>query len=204
MTDINVTEDVRNTGAGVIQFLDFVINKGYVKNATGNAMKTAVREVLSTTEGEEWERIDVRQLDVEDVSSRFATKKSHHFSTASLNTYIGRFKKAVGMYLEHAKDPANWKPDIKPRTTKASAARSATNVSEQTPDQQTSVNHQTPIVNRVDMIPYPFPLRDGVRATLTLPVDLTPREAKRIAAFIETVAIDEVPALPPGSAPEAV
>ena len=48
------------------------------------------------------------------------------------------------------------------------------------------------------LVSYPFPLRNGLLVTLQLPPDLTKREAKRLAGFIESLAIEETPALMPG------
>jgi hypothetical protein len=44
------------------------------------------------------------------------------------------------------------------------------------------------------MIKYPFPIRPGLQGTITLPEDLSMREAKRIAAFVSTLAIEDEPA----------
>jgi hypothetical protein len=41
------------------------------------------------------------------------------------------------------------------------------------------------------MITYPIVIRPGVHGKITLPEDLTPREARRIAAIIPTLALDE-------------
>ena len=52
------------------------------------------------------------------------------------------------------------------------------------------------------MIKYPFPIRPGLQGTVTLPEDLTIREARRVAAFVATLALEDEPepmrALPPG------
>ena len=51
------------------------------------------------------------------------------------------------------------------------------------------------------MIQYPFPIREGVVASLTLPTNLRKTEAKRLAAFLESLAVEEPPA-PPAGFPE--
>jgi hypothetical protein len=48
---------------------------------------------------------------------------------------------------------------------------------------------------RSSLIEYPFPLRPGVQARLALPEDLTEREAKRLARFVESLAVSEQPAI---------
>ena len=51
----------------------------------------------------------------------------------------------------------------------------------------------TPGEQRSDsnFIVYPFPIRKGVVASLSLPADMTTSEAKRLGSFIATLAIDE-------------
>ena len=43
---------------------------------------------------------------------------------------------------------------------------------------------------RPTLITYPFPLRGGLQVKITLPEDLTEREARRIAAFVVTLVSD--------------
>ena len=40
------------------------------------------------------------------------------------------------------------------------------------------------------LITYPFPIRSGIQGKITLPEDLTSREADRINAFIKTLAVE--------------
>jgi len=42
----------------------------------------------------------------------------------------------------------------------------------------------------VRMMTYPFSVREDVVAELRLPVDLTPKEAERLAQFIAAIALD--------------
>ncbi len=49
----------------------------------------------------------------------------------------------------------------------------------------------SPALPSFGVIPHLFPLRDGVLATLMLPVDLTSQEAKRLSAFIESLAVPD-------------
>ena len=51
----------------------------------------------------------------------------------------------------------------------------------------------SPALPSFGVIPHLFPLRDGMLATLLLPADLTVREAKRLTAFIESLALSDGP-----------
>lgn len=44
---------------------------------------------------------------------------------------------------------------------------------------------------RTDFVSHVLPLRPGVKVFLSLPADLTPAEAERIKAFLQSVAIEE-------------
>jgi hypothetical protein len=50
------------------------------------------------------------------------------------------------------------------------------------------------------LIEYPFPLRPGVRAVLTLPEDLNETEAKRLVRFVESLALSDQLAITTGEA----
>ena len=209
MSDINFTPTA--TGAGLIAFLDYAIQKGYLKTATGQAMKTAVKEVLSATEGADgWETVDLTSLDEDDVLRRFETLRAMKFSSGSLSTYKGRYSRAAAMFEEFRASPATWRPSVKQRSRSKGngASTSAAPESSKTdsgapptpaPPPGPSVPHPG---HGSAIITYPFPLRQGVLASVELPPDLTRREARRLAAFIESLAIEDEVAEPANLPPE--
>lgn len=194
-SDVNFSPTA--TGAGLVAFLDDAIQKGYLKTATGQAMKTAVKEVLSATEGADgWETVDLTSLDQTDVLRRFETLRAMKFSSGSLATYKGRFSRAAAMFEEFRTSPTTWRPSVKQRSrTKGadgspaappSSAEAGAAVPGATPSPPTRhPGHGSAIIT------YPFPLRQGVLASVELPPDLTRREARRLAAFIESLAIED-------------
>lgn len=183
------------TGAGAMEFLDWAIEKGRLKKSTGQSMKTAVKEVLSSTEGEEsWEGVDLDSLDVEDAVERFETLRAMKFSPGSLNTYKARFKKSLAMFEDFRADPGSWKPTVKPRaqSSKGSASQATRSGSAGSGQAATPPAAPTrPAAHRPTTITYPFPIRDGMLAAIEIPADLTRREAARLTAFIQSLAIDE-------------
>ena len=80
----------------------------------------------------------------------------------TLAAYKSRFKKAVRWYLEYLDDPDGW-PKGQP----------------------------APRQPEVDLFDYSFPLRAGVMLSLPLPTDLTAAEARRLAAFVQSLAIEQ-------------
>ena len=196
MSDINFTPSA--TGAGLVAFLDYAIQKGYLKTATGQAMKTAVKEVLSATEGAEgWESVDLTSLDEDDVLRRFETLRAMKFSAGSLSTYKGRYSRAASMFEEFRASPATWRPSVKQRSrTKGNGGSTAAARGSKTDGGAPSTPAPGPAPaphpgHGSAIITYPFPLRQGVLASLELPPDLTRREAQRLVAFIESLAIED-------------
>ncbi len=112
------------------------------------------------------------------------------------------------MYREFLRNPEGWKPPIKTRaTTKRTGTTTKTETSTSTranPDAEAldgSGNTPPPTPKEPGgptFIPHSFPLRPGVRASLSLPEDLTHREARRLATFIDSLSVDEQAALPGG------
>lgn len=202
------TSEHQATGAALMKFLDWAIEKGYLKASTGQGIKTSVKDVLTHTEGAEtWQQVDLRSLDVEDTLSRYEVKRATNFSTGSLNTYKTRFRRAVGMFADFRDDPSNWKPPYTSRpTTRSNAAETGT--SESAVSRKKVAIYTEPAESNFDqaamsvglpsgggkaspLITYPFPLRDGVVISVNLPPDLTGTEAARLSRFIESLSIDD-------------
>jgi hypothetical protein len=68
----------------------------------------ACSQVLSVLDN--WAEVDVKTLDVEETLRRFQNRKAKDFKPAVLETYKGRFRRAVTDYLEYLNDPGGWKP----------------------------------------------------------------------------------------------
>jgi hypothetical protein len=187
------------TGAGLIAFYEAMSAKGRLPKARAMNYRLATQQVLEAVFDEEWEQVDMRNPDLEDVFARFVNLKAASYSDNSFASYKSRFNNGVTMYRDFLKDPAGWKAPVKVRTAaKKAATNTATNrpVKEDEPSGQVKISVDTTVL--AAFINHTFPLRQGVRATLSLPEDLTGREAKRLANFIESLAVDEQLALPRG------
>jgi hypothetical protein len=209
-------DDNTGRGAGLIEFLEYVDEKGLMNASTAKAYRAAVREVLGAVEGDDWPSFDLRTADVDDLFQRFQVKAGFRYTPRSLSTYKSRFRTAVSMYLAYIEDPGGWRPPrpqparvSPPRIYMAEVAPSV--LSPRRPrrrdtraavpsDATINVDSFAPAPGGSDdMVSFPFPIRrEGgvVMATLVLPKDLTSREADRIAAHLKTIAIPEQPALP--------
>ena len=205
-------DETAGRGGGLLEFLGYVDDKGLMNPSTAKAYRAAAREVLSAVEGDEWPSFDLREADVDDMLQRFQVKAGMKYTPRSLSTYKSRFRSAVSMYLDYMKDPGAWRPtrpqlsrtspsDVSPR--RARRADTAARVTEGAGINYTAV--AAPASS--EMQSYPFPLqREGgvVFATLTLPTDLTTKEAERLSAHLKTLAIPEQLALPRPPQPDDV
>jgi hypothetical protein len=204
-----MTDVMSGTGAGLMAFLDSTWKRGLVRQNHAVATRRSCKEVLETVEGEDWESKDIRDLDLDDTFNRFETLRAVDYTVGSLMTYRSRFRKGVTMYREFLKDPGGWRPEKKAKSNGSiPARRKAAQPKAEAPEadaavdgapQVESASKDTGHAQRPDLMTYPFPLRRAggvIFATLTLPHDLTTKEAERIAAHIRTLAIEDEHRLP--------
>lgn len=186
------------TGKGAVEFLDFAASKGLINANTAGAMRAAVKEVLRAVEGEDWGGIDLATIDVDDYVTRFERLSPGRLKPDSLSVYKARFKNAVALFSAYRANPSGWrytparpsanrpKPSLKPISVGKHGAGMSNGAARRVEVPEPPATPGT--------ISYPFPVRQGVVATLILPVDLTKAEAKRLSAFVDSIAIEPTPA----------
>ncbi len=184
-------ESVDTSGKALVEFWKWAVDKGEMNQNTGGAIQAACSQVLKSAE-DNWEVVDARALNIEDICRRFQNKRSKDLKPASLTTYVNRFQQGVAMFLEHARDPSSWKP--------ARRNRSARQERKNEPVDDIGIVGGSsmklpslvaaPPSSSSPLVEYPFPLREGRLAYLKLPVDLKAAEVKRLAAHLNTLAVD--------------
>lgn len=184
------------TAAGAVQYLDFLSNKGHLTNGSVRALKTGFAKVTKTLGGDDWEKIDVRSIDVDEYMTRFANMTHGQYNAASLTDYKSRVKKVLAWYMQFLSSPG-WVPDVKARIrtqrthkveeTKAMSVAFAEDNNRPTPD---TVQPQPVPATLSKLVAFPFPLSDGSLANLYLPTSISSPDAKRMARFIETLVIE--------------
>lgn len=101
------------------------------------------------------------------------------------------------MFQDFRSNPGTWRPvkQRSSRSTKVNIAPARPAGPAEASEPRGNVTTTDPPVHRstyrATVITYPFPLRDGVLASIDLPADLTGREARRLSAFISSLAIEE-------------
>jgi hypothetical protein len=190
----------------VIDYLENLVDKGKASAGAIGPLKIAFTKVMQTVDGKSWKEVDVKTVDLEDYMTRFANLTMGKYSTYSLAAYKTRAGKALTWYLKFLETPG-WTPSIQRRKLaekpkpKAEAPKPPTapeNVSEQPPvaltaTTPTAAPQPAPATlpeASSDRILYPYPLSDGQLIHISLPVKLSKLDAKRIGAFIDSIAVD--------------
>lgn len=179
------------TGAGMIEWLGWTIQKNEMVDATASALRTACQKVLAVEDG--WTSMDMKTLDIESTASRFRIKHRGDMKDQTLNTYEQRFRQTVDMYGKWLAGDQTWKPTQRKRTVRQTLPNGST-FTTPTPATPTVTEPAPPKVDlppQPGMITYPFPIRPGMQGQITLPEDLSVKESKRIAAFISALAFED-------------
>lgn len=187
------------TGAGLLYFLDLMIKRNEVNKSTGGALRTASRKYLELEDDPDG--VDLRGIDHESMNRRFVNRHRVELNEKSLDTYAHRFRHAREMYLNFL-DGKEWNI-IKRRVA---GAKTRTNGTKPTTKTETSPVDEsrtdTAASPSPGMTTFPIPLRPGVMGKLILPDDLTQKEAKKVMAIVTALAVEEQPAITPGSPQE--
>jgi hypothetical protein len=195
--DVVQASPASGTAADYMDFLDWAERTGELPKSTVVNWRVASTKVLQIEEN--WQNVDVANFDIDAHLSRFAILKRTAYSASSLNAYKSRTKvgiEAYRMWLAHVPD---WKPKAVGRP-----ARTGSNKPVKSSDMVADVMTVEPVTGQVTigevkgyvphhaaLIEYPFPLRPGLRVLLALPEDLTEKEARRVARFVESLAFSD-------------
>lgn len=170
----------------LLGFLDHAAKRGLMPTATAQALAAAARNVLGVLTDDE--RKDLAQVDVDFAVQRFTNKRAKDFNPASLKAYGQRAHRAVALFLDWRKDPANF--TVKTRAPRGAGKRRQTESAGTAPTVQDPPADTIP--PKVDgTYQSSFPVRPGVVVTLrNVPSDLTHAEAERLANFVKLLAIE--------------
>lgn len=187
-----MTSDHDGTGEGLVEFLEFMADKGLMNKSTAGARRSAAAAILGIDD--DWRLIDVRNLDMDKQVTRFKNLKKSRYSPNSLGTYESRFRSAVEEYRKFLADPTAYRP---PAGAGRSSRRKPNGERRDGESPRAAVANDLPAgVGTKPPAPGPglmqfvFPLRKDVVASFHLPADLTAIEAERMSRFLATLVID--------------
>lgn len=179
------------TGAGLLEFTDWLHNKNETKPATAKALKAAVVRVLSIDE--DLLTTQVAEFDLDQILTRFENGNRAEFTSSSMDTYKSRFRRVTEMYKRYLAGDTSWRTMLKPRNAAARRQRPSGTAQTGSADVDETPEDVRPASGsgRPQFVDYNLPLRPGLMVQLKLPADLTRSDAARIAAFVSSLAFDD-------------
>lgn len=175
----------------LLGFLDYLGDKGIIKQATAKSRKIAAGKILSALD--ESEKVDLRNLDKEQAFTRFQNKCGKDFTPDSLIAYKSRFFSALEDFLRWTENPAAFKPAGTQRAARsggeqAASSKKAIKALKTIPVPQGNT-HGSPHEGGQPLV-FPIPIREGVVVKIhNLPIDLTKAESERICAVIKALSV---------------
>jgi hypothetical protein len=181
---------------GLLLFLDLLDTKGLANQNTVRAIKIAVNSILG--EIDEAESADVRKIDVPVAVRRFNNKNPGTLSPNSLAEYQRRVAMAVKEFEAYTENPTAYQGFGRriggPRGDEIDRQKPRMKVA--VPEGKKPVTVDEP-EGEDDALPLStphlslaFPLRADFLARVVIPRDLRLDEAKRLGAFLATLAAD--------------
>lgn len=172
----------------LMKFLDTVVAKGLMNAHTAAGLKAACAKILDDVSDNE----DVRGIDINTSVIRYNNRNPGILAPNSLAEYQRRVSRAIFDFVRWAEDPAGFKPRSRGgakngRKMEVKPDKRAT-AHEQNPPPPPA--HGIPAGSASAGLPLSFPLRPDFLAQVVIPRDLTAEEARRLGAFLLTLASD--------------
>lgn len=173
----------------LMKFLDTVVAKGLMNANTAGGLKAACSRILDDLADTD----DVRGVDVNTAVVRYNNRNPGALSPNSLAEYQRRVSRAISDFVSWVENPASFKP--RARGASGKNGRKAEN----TVGQRATATHSDMPVHTVHVassaptstgLPLSYPLRSDFLAQVVIPRDLTSEEARRLGAFLLTLAAD--------------
>lgn len=185
------TENIGNgTSAGLVEYLDTIVEKGRGTPGAIQPLKTAFTKVVQEVDGTDWGKKLVAEIDIDDYVSRFGNLTRGKYSDKSLSVYKSRVNRVVGWYLKFM-DQAGWMPTLSARQPRKSAVKSpkaASNPGENGDD--LPGNNEKDLVIKPGMHKIELALRVDAPVTLILPRDLMATEVATITAILNSLTMN--------------
>jgi hypothetical protein len=196
------TSATSGTGAGLLAFITYLIEKNEMVAGTASALRTGCAKVLSIEDDPA--AVDLRTGDVGDILRRFRIRSRAEIKEQSLDEYERRFRQAVTMYRKWLDGDPDWRPKSRPAggssagSKKSDSTTTAGQRGSAKPAGKQSVIPAPPA--QPGMVTYPIVIRPGVRGSIVLPENLSKKEAQRVASFVTALALEEQLAITAGVA----
>lgn len=172
----------------LLEFLDYLANKGLMAKPTVAARKAAANKILGILTDEE--AADVVELDLDQVVKRFQNLAGQNYTPASLSAYRSRLRSAIDDFDSYVENPLGFRPSVQAREKRpkpdGKKDKPVAENSDQTADfERPSQRSPAPLSNTI----LPIPIRSDITIYVQgIPFDLTESEAAKIANVIRALA----------------
>lgn len=168
-------------------FLDFLRHAavaGLISPAVARSRKLAAEQLMIQLKTHE--RNDLRQLDVDELCSRFHKLQGSTIRTENLQLYNKRLSSALKDFISWTNDPASFK------CIESEKSESAMVAARDTPEQAQAREELALNPPRSPHEIFPVPIREDLIVFLqNIPLDMTRAEADKIAAVVKALALPE-------------
>jgi hypothetical protein len=182
--------------AALLRFITTAQRQGLFNANYAGAFRAAASKLLEDVGDNE----DVRNTDVKAATIRYHNKHPGELTPGSLDTYQKRLTRVLGAFVEYTENPASYKPRGRGAPTKGNGEGTAPTKSKPGRANGTKANqesHATPTTTTstatATSLAMTYPLRENFVAQVVLPRNMTGDEARRLCAFIRTLAVDFKP-----------
>ena len=170
----------------LIAFLDYLADKGLMKEQTVAPRKAAANKVFEALSDED--RANVLAVNLSEAMTRFINKSGNSYSPGSLQTYQSRLKSTLDDFRAYKENPMGFRPSVSTRSTKKSSEGKPPNsgdapLSAPGPAGPPTAGHGALSGITADILPIPLRVDLTVRIQ-GLPFDLSEAEANKIATII--------------------
>ncbi len=162
---------------GLLHFLKEAAVSGLMNPAVARSRKTAAQQLLAHINPEE--RINLRQLDVDDLCSRIHKLDNTSIREEAMNLYNARLKSALSDYFVYLDNPSEYKEQGLGQI-KAPASEPVRSKKEQKALESITLKQST---QPDDIIPIPL-RKDLVVYLKGMPLDFSKAEAEKICRVI--------------------
>jgi site-specific recombinase XerD len=185
----NMNADYSRTA--LLKFIDYLSNKGLMKQSTAIGRKAACNKVLGILDDNE--AADLRNIDVDSLMQRFSNKEGSNYKATSLNVYAGRVKSALEDFVKYVDNPMAFKTNVMPNGKKpAEKQKPLRDDNRKEAGANVERLPETPLTSPAAVSIMPIPLRQNLTIYVQgLPFDLTSAEANKLANVIRAMALED-------------
>ncbi len=198
--EMDMGSDTDYSKRALLGFVDMLEKRGLAKPNTASGYKVAALKILDGLSAQE--EADVRKLDIALAVRRYNNRNPGKLSPSSLGAYQRRVENLIREFEKYHEDPTSY-AGISREPSSGNGGRKKAPKAKKAPTATSERQHPEPSAERVAMseevvprrsgISLDFPLRDDFLAQVVVPRDLKANEARRLCAFVMTLAADYEP-----------